>query len=207
MKIGDKLDEIFSQGPKIKILRFLFTDKDEHTGRGIAKATNISVSYTHKMLQDMKESGIINARKKGNAILYKIRENNHFVKKLLAPLFEKEKTIFGDIVGAIKKTLLKIKKDVITIALFGSVASRKETLRSDIDIVIIVNDKMAKKKANNIIDTLTIDMAQKYGVALSPYILTKSEIRSKYTKKVPIIQSILNNNKLIYGEPIERVIT
>ena len=145
MKIHDKLDEILNQGSKIKILRFLFTENDEHTGRGIANAINMSASSTHKALQEMTKIGIINARKKGKAILYKISKNNHVVKKLLLPLFEKEKTIYDDIVTFIKKALTKRKSDILSAAFFGSVAKKQETVKSDIDLVVVIKDNSKHK--------------------------------------------------------------
>jgi len=206
MKIHDKLDEILSQGSKIKILRFLFAARDEHTGRGIAKAIDMSVSSTYETLQEMKDIGIVSARRKGKAVLYELRENNHFVKELLVPLFEKEKALYNNIISSIKKGILKDKKNVVSIAIFGSVASSQETSKSDIDLAVIVKNNRERKKVNALIDKLSIDMAQKFGVALSPYILTVSEIRHKYGKKMAIIKSVVSNNKLIYGEPIERIV-
>jgi len=206
MKIHDKLDEILKHRSKIKILRFLFVERDEHTGRGIAKGIGMSASSTYKTLQKMKDEGLIGARKKGNAILYKLQENNHIVKKLLAPLFEKEKSIYGDIISSIKKILFREKKEIVSIAIFGSVARKEETSRSDIDLIVIAKNKIGKTKIDKAMDELNIDMAEKFGAAVSPYILTEAEIKRKHVEKQAVIRSILNNNQLIYGEPIERIL-
>ena len=91
-------------------------------------------------------------------------------------------------------------------AIFGSVANMKETLESDIDLLIItINDKK-RQKIKGSLDELSIGMAKKYRVAISQYVLTKEEIQQKYFKGKPIIKSIMNNNILIYGEPIERIL-
>lgn len=206
MKIHNKLDEVLKQGSKIKILRFLFTERDEYTGRGIARGIGMSASSTYKTLQNMKEEGLIGARKKGNAILYKLRENNHIVKKLLEPLFEKEKSIYSDIICSIKKHLFPEKKEILSIAIFGSVAREEETSGSDIDMIVITKDKIGKIKIDKAMDRLSIDLGKKFGAAISPYILTKAEIKKRYAKKQPIICSILNNNRLIYGEALERIL-
>lgn len=206
MKIYDKLDEILKQGSKIKILRFLFDEKDEHTGRGIAKGIGMSVSSTHKTLQRMKDEGLVSVRKKGNAILYKLREDNYIVKKLLEPLFKREESIYKDVISSIKKNLFREKKEILSIAIFGSVARREETSRSDIDLVVITKSKIGKTKIDKAMDKLSIDVAKKFGASISPYILTEVEIKRKQVEKRPIIRSILNNNQLIYGEPIERIL-
>jgi len=206
MKIHNKLDEILKHVSKIKILRFLFTEKDEHTGRAIAKGIRMSPSSTYNTLQGMKKEGLISAKKKGNAILYRLQENNYVVKKLLAPLFKKEKAIYDDVILFIKKSLKKYKSEVVSMAIFGSIARREETSRSDIDLLVIVENKNGRIKINKAIDKLSIVIAKSFSAALSPYILTRLEIRQKYRKKQAIIISILENNRLIYGEPIERIL-
>lgn len=206
MKINNKLDEILNQASKVKILRFLFNEKDEHTGRAIARAINMSVSTTYTSLQEMKNIGIISIRRKGNAILYSLKENNYFVKKLIAPLFDKEKSAYTDIIALIKRNLLKEKKAIISIMIYGSVAKAQETARSDIDLAVIARNTSDKNKINKLAEQLSVAIAKEFNAALSPYILTKTELIKKYSKKELIIESILADNKLIYGEPIERIL-
>ena len=104
MRIHNNLDEILKHRSKIKVLRFLFSERDEHTGRSIARAIAMSASFTYKTLQEMKDEGLIIARRKGNAILYKLQTDNYVVKKLLEPLFHKERSIYNDIISFIKNS-------------------------------------------------------------------------------------------------------
>lgn len=206
MRIHDKLDEILKHGSKIKILRFLFSERDEHTGRAIARGIGMSVSSTYNTLQEMKGEGLIAARKKGNAILYKLQDDNYIVKKLLEPLFHRERSIYSDVVSLIKRNLLPAKNRIVSVVIFGSVARKEETSRSDIDLAVIVKNKGVKAEIDKKMDKLSVDMAKKFGTAIFPYILTVSEIRQKYTKKQPVIKAIYENNRLIFGEPIEKVL-
>jgi len=154
----------------------------------------------------MKNIGIISVRRKGNAILYALRENNYFVKKLIIPLFAKEKSVYSDIIALIKRNLLKEKKAIVSIMIYGSVARAKETAGSDIDLAIIARNDSDKNKINKLTDHLGVTIAKEFNVALSPYILTKTELIKKHSRKESIIRSILSDNKLIYGEPIERIL-
>ncbi len=206
MRIHNKLDEILKHGSKIKILRFLFAEKDEHTGRSIAEGIGMSPSSTHSTLQGMKKEGLISAQKKGNAILYKLQQDNYVVKKLLAPLFEKEKFIYNDIILFIKKGLLQARSEILSIVVFGSVIRKEETSQSDIDLLVLLKNNAGKLKIDKVMDKLHVDMVKGFGVSISPYILTVSEIRQRYSQKKRIIKSILDNNELIYGEPIERIL-
>jgi len=206
MKIHNKLDELLENSSKVKILRFLFLEKDEYTGRAIARAINMSVSSTYENLQKLKEEGLINLKKKGNSILYKIRLENQILKKLIRPLFEQEQSLFEDIILHIKKSMTQCSKKIASIALFGSVVGKEETSKSDIDLLIVVKNAPAKVAVTKAVDRLSAEMAKKYGAALSPYLLTQLELKQKYDKKQAIVKSILKNNQLIFGEPIERII-
>jgi len=206
MRIYKKLDEIFRHGSKVKVLRFLFSEKDEHTGRTIADGIGMSASSIYKTLQEMKIEGLITARRKGKAILYKLQESNYIVKKLLEPLFLGEESLYDDIISVVKKAFFQRKHDIVSVSIFGSVARKEETPSSDIDLVIIVEEPGKKAKIDVVIDKLNVFMAEKFQASISPYVLTRLEIRKKYAEKEPIITSILEDNQLIYGEPIERII-
>ncbi|MBL7158602.1 MAG: ArsR family transcriptional regulator [Candidatus Omnitrophica bacterium] len=206
MKIHNKLDELLKNSSKVKILRFLFSEKDEHTGRAIARAINMSVSSTYENLQNLKEEGLISLRKKGNSILYSIRLENQIVRKLLNPLFKQEQSIFTDIISLIKKSLSKNTLKISSIAFFGSVVRKEETVKSDIDLLVVAKNRQAKTEITKALDSLNQDIAKKYGAAISPYLVTKEELKNKYISKKAIVKSILENNQLILGEPIERII-
>lgn len=206
MRICNKLDEILNQGSKVKILRFLFNNDAEFTGRAIARGSGLSVSYSYEILQDMHREGLIEVKRQGSALIYKLRRDNYIVKNILKPLYKKEKNIYKDIVAIIKKTLAAEKKGVCSIAIFGSVATGTENFMSDIDLLVITRDVISKRKVDHLMDNLTVIMAKKFNVAVSPYLLTISEAKSKYKQKVKLMQSIIDNNRLVYGEPIERIL-
>jgi predicted nucleotidyltransferase len=206
MRITNKLDDILNQPAKVKTLRFLFNEREEHTGRAVAKAIGMSPSYTYMSLQELKQIGVIVTRRKGNSILYKLKDDNYFVRNLLIPLFEKEKSVYSDIITMLKEHILKNKKAIISIAIFGSVAQSQESQRSDIDVLIVVAGTSDKNKVIELTEELERRLAKSFNVALSPYIVSKNEIIQKHKKNKQIIKSILNNNRLIYGEPLERIL-
>ena len=105
MKIHNKLDEILAQGPKVKILRFLFNNGTRFTGRAIARGARLSVSHSYEALQEMRREGLIDAERQGNAILYSLRKGSYVVKSIIKPLFEKEKGIYEEVISVIKKFL------------------------------------------------------------------------------------------------------
>ena len=206
MRIHNKLDEILNQPAKVKILRFFFSSNAEFTGRAVARGSGLSVSHSYEMLQDMYKEGLVEVKRQGNALLYSLRPDNYIVKNILKPLYQKEKNIYKDIIVIIKKILGSEKKGICSIAIFGSVAAKTEKFTSDIDLLVITRDSIGKQKVDNLMDNLTAIMAKKFNVEISPYLLTVSEVKNKYKQKARLIRSIIDNNRLIYGEPIERIL-
>lgn len=206
MKLHNKLDEILDQPSKIKVLRFLFIQGDEHTGRGIAKAVSMSPSMAHRVLREMETAGIVTARKKGNAVLYGLKNGNYFVNQILSPLFKREDAIYDDVARLIKTRITKYKQEIISAAVFGSVASGQDSKKSDLDLLVVLQREADRDKAENLMDVISVDLAKKFSIALSPYIVTGNMLRKKFLKKQKIALAIVKNNRLIYGEPIERVV-
>lgn len=206
MRIHNKLDEILDQPAKVKIFRFLFSSNAEFTGRAIARGSGLSVSHSYEILQNMRKEGLVEVKRQGNALLYSLRRDNYIVRNILKPLYQKERGIYKDITAIIKKILGSEKKGICSIAIFGSVADKTENIASDIDLLVITKDIISKQKVDNLMDNLSVTIAKKFNVAISPYLLTVSEAKSKYKQKVKLMRSIIDNNRLVYGEPVERIL-
>ena len=130
-----------------KILNLLFSTEDLLTIRGIAKRLNKPYALVYNNLADLEKKGIISKKSVPPAHIISLNES--------AP-----SEIFIDIELRTKREFLKkhpwveimledmLSKQLFFIALvFGSYAKGKQTPKSDIDILIIVNEK---KDINNI---------------------------------------------------------
>jgi len=71
----------------------------------------------------------------------------------------------------------------MTIAVFGSVAEGNETVKSDLDLLVVTRNISGKKKVEMLLDKLTTGLAEKYSMALSPYILTIFEVKKSIKRK------------------------
>ena len=206
MKIHNQLDKIFSRGSKVKVLRYLFREDDEHTGRGIASEVGMSPSMAHSVLLELSVDGLVDVRKKGNAKLYRLRGGSYVLDKLLKPLFEGEQDLLKELIKDLKSGVLSSGVEVINISIFGSVAAGRETVRSDLDLLVVVGTSSGKKVIQSSIDKLSICLAEKYEIALSPYVVTGGELMKRRDQKLPLVKSIIDNNQFIYGEPVERIL-
>jgi Nucleotidyltransferase domain. len=208
MKITDPLDNILDNEAKVKILRFLFRTGAEWNGRQIAKQIRAAPATTHKALHELYGEGVLLLNNVGRTHLYKLNKPRILVNDILKSLFAKEDKILDNVIVAIKRKVStsKIKNGVVSIALFGSVKTKKDHPTSDIDIVVIVENAKVKKNAECLFEKIGEKITDELGNTLSPYINTKSEFKTKNNKGMAVIKDILKNHDLIYGERLETLL-
>lgn len=208
MKISSPLDKILNNEAKVKILRLLFKTNAEWNGRQIAKEVGVTPATAHKALQSLNKQGVLLLRNIGKTHVYTLRHNNFTVSGMLKPLFAKEDKIVDSIFNIVRKKISapSIKKDIISVVLFGSVRLHRERPTSDIDIMVIVRNLKTKHKAMLLFEEIDKKIFEEFGNTVSAYINTASEFKSKYKKGLAVIKNILKSNKLIYGKPLERML-
>jgi len=116
----------------LQILIFLARNPDNQFYiREIAKIMNKSVGGTHKTLKSLKEMDFIKENKSGKNIYYQINQMNPSVNNF---------KIFMTI-NELKTLVDKLKEISEKIILFGSCSTGKDTYESDIDLLVLTNEK------------------------------------------------------------------
>jgi len=126
----------------MQILIFLARNPDKQFYiREIAKIMNKSVGGTHKTLKSLKEMDFIKENKSGKNIYYHINQMNPSVNNFKIFITINELKILVD----------KLKEISEKIILFGSCSTGEDTYESDIDLLVITNEK--EKVNKKIINT------------------------------------------------------
>ena len=206
MQIHNSLDKTISHEVKIKILRILFSIDTDWTGRQLAKKLKVSPTTANKFLKELVGESIVNVKGIGKSYLYSLNNKNYVVKNLLKPFFEKENGILDALVTPIKRVLLKTNAKIESSAIFGSIAQKTETSKSDIDLLIILHNLKDKKKIETALDEISTIIAEDFQTSIFPYILSQEQFKKRYKEKRPIINKILKSYILITGRPLERII-
>lgn len=127
------LERLFTSRSRIKILKFLFFEKEESYLREIARKLKISPSNVKKEIENMEKIGLIeiNERK------ISINKECSFIEDLMN-IFIKTDFAGYPILEALKR------EDIKFIFIFGSFAKGDYSAESDIDLGIIGNVKREK---------------------------------------------------------------
>lgn len=193
MLFNNYLETLLGSKVKVKILRALFRfPAKTFTSRELA--INIKVSHTAvlKSLGDLQGMNIIKIESHGTSNLITLNKDSRLMPDLNR-LFSSETGTLQHL----KDELKKIAPQAKSIALFGSIAAKKEKLNSDIDVLIIANNK---GKAADMIAKKQEEFSKKFGNALSAYIMTEGEFSRK--RDMDLAKSILESHILVKGEEL-----
>lgn len=208
MKFTKPLDTILNTETKTRILRFLCKTNAEWNGSQIAKEIGITPAATHAALSALRREGVLELRNMGKTHVYSLKEGSFLVSSLLKPLFANEDKILDTIIDKIKRKILssKAKKEIVSVALFGSVSVHQENPTSDIDIAAVVENTKAKAVIERLFEEADIKVSREFGNAIAPFINTRAEFKAKHKKGLAVIRNILKSNNLIYGERLQNLL-
>lgn len=207
MRIHQPLNKILNNETKVKILRFLYSNGIEWSGRRIAREIQISPATCHKALQELYSEGILLLRNVGKTYLYQFNHDNYVAEELLRPLFKKEERLLKVISRLLRDEFSgKVKERIVSIALFGSVEKREDRPDSDIDLLVLVTRAKDKEKIEKAFDNLNEKTMRLFGKIVSPYIESVSGFRRKYKQGLPVVKEIVQSHKLISGKSLREVI-
>ncbi|MGI0102120.1 MAG: nucleotidyltransferase domain-containing protein [Nitrosotalea sp.] len=172
------LERLFTSTTRVSILEaFLLNPGNEYHIRGLARIIDATPIYVQKELKNLESLGLLDSRKKGNMVLYKLRTKS--------PIAEDLKRIFlktESIGQAIMKDLdiEKIKFAFI----FGSFAKGVETPTSDVDVLILgdVNE-------DDVIRSIS-KTERRIGREINFILWTEEEFLERVEKKIPLIKEI-----------------
>ncbi len=204
MLLVHQIEPLLGQISKIRILRFLVRTDAEVNGREVAAAVDLSHVKCHTALKELNRHGVVDMRRSGKSILYRLNIKNMLVQKMLIPLFTEEarlKEMLKEIISGYLKN--PVPKSVI---LFGSFASGRAGPESDIDVLVVAarekdiplfEEGLAKAEAQ-----VTIG----FGNHLAPIVMDEGEFRKRFKNKDKLIKNIAREGKVIFGDSINDLI-
>lgn len=179
----------------LEIIELLLNERKECYLREIAKKTNNSTSSISRQLKLLKNNNVLVERKSGKELMYSLHKYNWVALKLcelvetqkLEKFYKKNPEIKLILEGFLEN----IKdENLVSVAVFGSVAKEKYTKDSDINIFIISN------KTKDFAVEIKKNYAE-YGRNVSVVNLTKKELKKK--KNEPLIKEIIKNHLVLFG--------
>ena len=191
------LEQVLGNKTVITLLRTMITYRGKiFTVRGLADEANVSTNETALIVHDLEKMGIIKIQPIGRAYHLELNEKSYLLSEIIEPAINAEKNTMNELIQVLRKYFDT--KKIITAAIFGSVASAKEKIDSDIDLFIISNDH---DHAITLVSEASKQVSIRFNGILSQIIFTEKEFKAK--RKGSLVPSIIDNHILICGKKIQ----
>jgi len=195
------VEKILGSKSKIRLLRIFYDNPErEFTLYELKKTFKLSTGTINPVLKSLVSSRALLSRRVGKSILYQLNSKNLIIKKILE-IFDSERKL---LLEKAKEFVKKLEKsDVLSIVLFGSVATGRVTELSDIDLVIVYKNEYGfvknrvEKLAENFLDE---------EILISPIILSKKEVKEMLNRYDSFILRVQDEGKVLYGKPLEEIV-
>ena len=133
MNLLDKPLALFYDASRARVLDVLMSNRDQLSGRAIARQSELSPTTTNLVLGDLASHGIVSSRTEGRAHLWSLQLGNALVRQILGFAKVQDEQAGQVVVDALGS-------DPISVTLFGSVARGESGPGSDVDILVIAKD-------------------------------------------------------------------
>ena len=186
------LETLFGSKLKIKVIRTLYRFKEKSfTLRELSAISNITHQGLLKVIEDLSGMNLIKLERISNFTLIRLNRDCFLMNVLR--IYDIERDTINQLINLIKNYFNN--KDFMSVALFGSVVRGNESFSSDIDILVITNNKALAIKTG---DKCNLKIIKRFGNVITPYVLTKNEF-----KKSNIKEEVIKNHILIKGEELK----
>lgn len=193
------LEQLLGSRAAIRILRTLFKYKGMiFTVRRLAGTASVSHTEANQTIDKLEEFGVIKIQPVGKAYQISLNEKSYFLSNIVGPIFAAESRTRQALVEILQKHLRT--KKIISAAIFGSVAAGKEKAGSDIDLIVVSNDR---DYAYSVIGSAITDISEVFHGRLAPIVFSKKEFIDK--KRSDLVQSIMENHIMVAGIGLDEI--
>ncbi|MCG2726611.1 MAG: nucleotidyltransferase domain-containing protein [Elusimicrobia bacterium] len=196
------LNWILSAQSSIAVIRALKDSKEGMSGRAVARAAGFTHQACRQALSRLNAVGFIDRQGSGKTQLVRLNFNHVLVKNALLPLFRAEKHFTRSIREEIRK---EFKLYARSATLFGSIARKEDEPGSDVDLLLIADEKN-KLRLLNKARAFEKQFILQYGIRLSPMVFTTRNARARYKKSDPLLKNILSHGIDLLKEHLKDVL-
>ena len=198
--LHDYTAETLGSKASIRVLKTLVRYRGKvFTIRELARTADLSHPEVSKVVKELESRGVVKVQPVGRAHQISLNEESYILKSVIEPLFTAEKDTVGSLVSTIK-SFFKDER-ISSVAIFGSVARGLERNTSDIDLLIITEDR---ELANERAARASTETFSKFGLALSPLIMDEGRLVRKRDGELE--KSILESYTLVCGKDLKEII-
>lgn len=200
MALHDYVGEVLGSKASIRVLKTLVRYKGKiFTMRELARTAGLSHTEVSQVVKDLEKRGVLKLQPVGRAYQVVLNEESYTVKSIVEPIIKAEENTLNSLVSRIGPFFKD--KRVTSVAIFGSVAKSLETETSDIDLLVIADDR---EFANECAAKASVAAHSEFGLELSPMIMNRALFVRK--KVGDFTKSILESYTMVWGKDLKELV-
>lgn len=200
MALHDYVAEVIGSKASIRVLKALVRYRGKvFTIRELAKTAGISHPEVSTVVKELESRGVVRLQPVGRAQQVILNEESYVLKSIIEPLIAAEGNTLSSLVSAIRPFFKE--KAITSVAIFGSVARGLEKRVSDIDLLIISEDRELANECTAKASRATLST---FGRGLSPLIMDEPLLIRK--RGTDLVRSILGSYILVWGEDLKELV-
>jgi predicted nucleotidyltransferase len=187
--------------PRARILRSLARVSEGLTGRRIAELSDVPHATTQRVLADLDGIGLVDSLPAGRARLYTLNRA-HVMWKPIEDMLAAPARLEEEIGEAAQD----LADAYATVALYGSAARGDADSESDVDLVVVWDDRTAQADRSPLLDALTGHIQRATGNRVELVDLSVKELQAMAAKNDPLLTSWLADARTVAGTDFKRLI-
>lgn len=200
---GNRLSGVLFNPKAYQILAHLFNNPDkEFSISEIKDAVDVSRPIISKLVNDLRDLGLVEKRKKGNLYLISLNENSPYyypLKDILNLDSEPFEKAAEELIEELKDE--ELLAGIISVYLFGSVARGVPEIDSDIDLLFVHEDEFSEEDKNSIQNFLTSE-EKRLKVNFSVTWYEKEELERDESRGIAFVERVKGEGEHLYGEEL-----
>lgn len=197
----------FGSRAKVGLLRILTSAGAPMTERDAARRAGLDVRSAQLALDDLVPLGLVRLEEAGRAHMARFNAS-HYLAPAVHQLFRREWGTFEVLRHRIVAGLKAGTRDgdLVSVALFGSVARSTDSAESDADILVIVGTANARERVQRAVPALREELAVRFGVKLSVLAYTRAAATLRWRRGLPLFTNAVDDALVLLGPPLRDVL-
>jgi len=205
MRINKPLNYIFTNPAKTMCLRHMCQFPHAITGRQLSKMVKLHPTTVSNAMRELAEENILNFKRVANSHVYELNKDNWLVREALIPLYSKEDKLLDFVIDSLKSVFETnvIKKQVVSVVIFGSVVDGAEKASSDIDLFVLLKNEINPNEFEDQVYEYILKLNGGLSTSIELYVKTLNTFKKE--KGLEVHKNIIKNHIRICGEGLKRI--
>ena len=166
------------------------------TAADVARRARMTHPAASAILRSLAHQGLVASSPAGRGFTYWMLRDNVYVQTLLETVFSAERRIPDEMIEDLCRELGPLAESV---TLFGSYARGEQTIDSDVDVAVVVENESAKEGLQHALPDVGHGFARRFGARLSVLVYDRREAAELGRRSPSLWQSITQDYVTVHG--------